>query len=110
MNDRDETITTIRDALRQRSGKAWSVKGGRGTAWGWITIDAPPKRKTANWDGDGPGSQMTLADREELAQLLDLPHPIHQSEHIPSGDDYRAEYIDRAQGRTPTQYGMQYWD
>jgi hypothetical protein len=25
------------------------VTGGRGTAWGWITIDAPPKRRTWQW-------------------------------------------------------------
>jgi hypothetical protein len=44
--DRDETIKRIRKALRARSGKDWSVTGGRGTAWGWITIDAPPRRRT----------------------------------------------------------------
>ncbi len=111
MNDRNEAITTIREALKRRSGKAWSVKGGRGTAWGWITIIAPPRRRTANWDGDGPGHYMTQADREELTRLLDLPQPVHfQGESIPSGSDYRAEYIDRAQGRTPTRYGKQYWD
>lgn len=43
---RDSAISTIRAALRRRSGKAWSVTGGRGTAWGWITIEAPPARRT----------------------------------------------------------------
>jgi len=38
--DRNETIKTIRAALRRRSGKLWSVTGGRGTAWGWLSIDA----------------------------------------------------------------------
>lgn len=42
--DRNETIKRIKDALKRRSGKPWSVTGGRGTAWGWITIDAPPAR------------------------------------------------------------------
>jgi hypothetical protein len=46
--DRDETIKQIKTALQRRSGKTWSVTGGRGTDWGWITITAPPKRCTAN--------------------------------------------------------------
>jgi hypothetical protein len=44
--DRDEAIARIKSALKLRSGKTWSVKGNRGTAWGWIDIDAPPKRRT----------------------------------------------------------------
>ncbi len=44
--DRDEAIARIRTALKRRSGKAWSVTGGRGTAWGWITVEAPPARRT----------------------------------------------------------------
>jgi len=43
---RDSAIERIRAALKRRSGKLWSVKGGRGTGWGWITIDAPPARQT----------------------------------------------------------------
>jgi hypothetical protein len=44
--DRDETIKAIRTALKRRSGKTWSVTGGRGTAGGWINISAPPRRCT----------------------------------------------------------------
>lgn len=44
--DRDATIKRIRAALKKRSGKDWSIKGGSGTAWGWIEIDAPPRRRT----------------------------------------------------------------
>lgn len=47
--DRDVAIKRIKTALKKRSGKDWSVKGGRGTAWGWIKIDAPPRRKTWDW-------------------------------------------------------------
>ena len=43
---RDQAIKRIRDALKLRSGKPWSVTGGTGTAWGWIRIDAPPARRT----------------------------------------------------------------
>jgi hypothetical protein len=48
-NDRDAAIKRIKTALQRRSGKTWSVTGGRGTAWGWITIDAPPRRRTWRW-------------------------------------------------------------
>ena len=61
--DRNETIKRIRTALRKRSGKAWSVKGGRGTAWGWIQIDAPPSRR--NFDG----YQMSPSDRAQLRDV-----------------------------------------
>ena len=43
--DRDEAIKRIRSALKRKTGKTWSVTGGRGTAWGWITVQAPPKRR-----------------------------------------------------------------
>jgi hypothetical protein len=46
--DRERTVKLIRTALRLRSGKAWSVSIGRGTARGWITITAPPAR---HWNG-----------------------------------------------------------
>ncbi len=42
--DRNETIKAIRTALKNRSGKPWSVKCGRGTAGGWLHISVPPKR------------------------------------------------------------------
>jgi hypothetical protein len=44
--DRDAAIKRIRAALKFRSGKDWSVTGGKGTAYGWIKIDAPPRRRT----------------------------------------------------------------
>lgn len=43
--DRDEAIKRVRAALKRKTGKTWSVTGGRGTAWGWITVEAPPKRR-----------------------------------------------------------------
>ena len=43
---RSETIKAIKQALQKRSGKQWSVTGGKGTAYGWLSIDAPPKRRT----------------------------------------------------------------
>jgi hypothetical protein len=128
MNDRDTAIKTIRDALKRRSGKQWSVTGGRGTAWGWIRIDAPPSRRTAHsrlkagatndWpesyetvDTGEPGGYMTPADREELSRLLGLEKTVHcQGESIPAQGNYYQEYIDRAQGKTPSVIGEPYWD
>lgn len=102
--DRDTAIKAIRTALRKRSGKAWSVRGGRGTAWGWITISAPPARS-----GDFGG--MSDEDAAELGQLLGLDGSAHfQGVSIAAGSDYRREYIARAEGREPDEIGTPYWD
>lgn len=45
---RNDVTKIIRNNLKIRSGKAWSVRGGRGTGSGWITISAPPARRTDN--------------------------------------------------------------
>ena len=112
--DRNETIARVRSALRKRSGKAWSVTGGRGTAWGWIEIESPPRRRTFDFQGvdEGePGHYMGHVDRDELAKLLGLPDRVHaQGVSIPAGGDYRQEYVDRAEGRAPSVIGTPYWD
>lgn len=114
--DRSEAIKRIKAGLESRSKKKWSVKGGRGTGWGWLRIDAPPSRRTFSFDGkeDGrpPGEgYMSLEDRRELAALLGMQGEIHaQGESVPSGGDYYEEFVDRAEGRTPTKYGKPYWD
>ena len=63
--ERNEAIKRIRTALQKRSGKQWSVKGNRGTAWGYIDISAPPRRLEAGC--------MWGEDRLELGKLLGLP-------------------------------------
>lgn len=129
--DRDKAIALIRTALKRRSGKAWSVTGGRGTAWGWIRIDAPPARRiwrhvpkpgfdehSAPPGKDGwteaptgkPGGHTGPQERAELAKLLGLERVHEQGESIPSAGDYRHEYVDRAEGRTPCVHGTPYWD
>ncbi len=125
MTSRDETIQIIRQALRRRSGKAWSVTGGRGTAWGWITIDAPPARRTAHWVlktgapdlpenyteviNNAPG-HITPADRAELAKLLGIENTHCQGVSIPASSAHYREYIARAKGETPTEIAQPYWD
>lgn len=105
--DRDEAIAAIRAALRRRSGKVWSVRGGRGTTWGWIKIIAPPRRC-------GADGAMTEEDRVELAELLGLDPAVgtahRQGIDVPSSTHYRHEYIARAEGREPEIYGYAYWD
>ena len=106
--DRNEAITKIRQALKARSDKSWSVTGGRGTAWGWITVEAPPKRRTVNFDGTGPCDCTTPEEREELAKLLDLCSVHQQGHSIPASTNHYREYVARAEGRTPEVYGKRY--
>lgn len=125
--NRNETIKAIRDNLKRRSGKAWSVTGGRGTAYGWIRIDAPPARRTAHAvhkagaignapedyetkDTGEPNGYMTDADRKELAALLGLDSVHSQGVVIPAANDYYQEYLDRSAGLPPSRIGEPYWD
>ena len=129
--DRNATIKAIRDALKRRSGKPWSVTGGRGTAWGWIHINAPPARRTfkhreragvngycASWrdqyeeyDSGEPGNSMSQSETEELARLLCVEaSQTSGGVGVPASYEYRREYIDRAEGRTPSVIAEPYWD
>ena len=125
--DRNTAISEIKAALRRRSGKPWSVTGGRGTAYGWITIDAPPARRMAKcrlkvgaittWPEDyeqyidsTPGGSMTPDDRTELAKLLGLEAVHIQGVNVPASNQYYQEYLDRANGRTPSVIGQPYWE
>jgi len=127
MTDRKETIQEIKTALKRRSGRAWSVTGGHGTAWGWITIGALPSKRTCHSiqrpgtvgnpgdyddiDTGQPCGYMTLADRNKLGELLGLNEPVHcQGVKIPASNDYWTEYIDRANGHQPSVTGKPYWD
>lgn len=124
--ERDEAIREIRAALRRRSGKAWSVTGGRGTAWGWITIEAPPARRTwghrlresalndwpesyEGYDTGEPGRSMTPDDQKELAGLLGL-ESVHGGVGISASNDDYQEHVDRANGRVPSVIAKPYWD
>jgi len=107
MIDRNEAIARIRKALKVRSGKAWSVTGSRGTAWGWINIDAPPARRTWHFETGPDGKRvdnpkeindpsrtfghMSPDDREELARLLDETTVHHQGVSV--SPDAREYYV-----------------
>lgn len=95
---RELTIKIIKHNLLVRSGRAWSVRGGRGTAYGWITVASS-------------ADHVTEADAVELSRLMGLSRPVHcQGLQIPAGHDYWQEYVQRSAGRTPTVRGQQYWD
>jgi len=129
--DRAEAIRRIKAGLESRSGKTWSVTGGKGTAYGWLTIDAPPKRRiyrlhnrpgTTGKDPDDyrNGQYLPTAepgrgyagpiDRATLAELLGKEEVHFQGEKVPAGQDFYYEYIDRAEGRTPAKIAERNWD
>ena len=128
MNDRNDTIAKIKAALKRRSGKSWSVTGGRGTAWGWITVDAPPARRTwthrlkcgavtdrpedyEEFNSGQPGHFMGPEDRAELGRLMGFDRPAHsQGVSIMASHDAWQEHLDRAEGRTPEKIAQPYWD
>lgn len=100
--DRNQTIAVIRQALRARSGKAWSVKGGRGTSWGWIEITSPPARRESF-------GYLSDADRAELGELLGV-EVHHQGIQVPASMAHRREFIERAEGKPVTEIAQPYWD
>lgn len=65
-NSRTETIDRIRVALKRRTGRAWSVRGGRGTGYSWIEIAAPSSRR-------GEFGRISEEDAAELSRIFDLP-------------------------------------
>lgn len=127
-SDRNGIIKEIKTALEKRSGKKWSVTGGKGTAYGWITVDAPPSRRTCHsrlkagalndwpesWEhvnmGES-GGYITAEDAAELARLLGKETVHHQGESIPASHDHYREYLHRALYGNPGSFNAQpYWD
>lgn len=101
--ERNEAIKRIKTALESRSHRKWSVTGGRGTTWGWLTITAPPKMRE-----DGA---MTPADCRALADLLGMDRPVHpQGENVPASTKDWEWYIARAEGRKAGPKPEPYWD
>lgn len=125
---REEVIKAIKAALERRSGKKWSVTGGRGTAYGWLHIDAPPKERT--WHRRDTGAKDLQGDpvyewyndptqkfgytsparRQELAALLGKTDIHCQGENIPASTAYYMEYLDRAETGRAEHNATPYWD
>lgn len=92
---RDAVIKDIRASLKSRSGKAWSVRGGEGTAWNHITISAPPSRLV--------NGRLSEEDSAELHKLLGLswnPNPgvTVQSITVEDTNQARLDFMNRARG------------
>lgn len=123
--DRNEAIKRIRVALKKRTGRPWSVTGGRGTAWGWITVQAPPKRRvdhiqSETWDRANPdkllftevappaggnGLYTNLEDCAELAKIfsLDKLHIHAQGLSIsPDSNEYYVYLAENGKKLEPT--------
>lgn len=99
--DRNEAIAEIRKALKARTGRTWSVTGGKGSSWGWITVTAPPKRS--------PGyGEMNADDMAVLGKALDMD-VHHQGYMVPASSAHRREAVARAQG-LPYEVAAAYWD
>ena len=108
---REQAIARIKAGLKARSGKSWSVAGGKGTAWGWLRVAAPPARRVdSNGTTEGGRWYTSTAECAELASLLGLERVHHQGESVPSGSDFYSEFVARAEGRTPTVFGSRNWD
>lgn len=101
--DRDTAIARIRAALKSRSGKPWSVKGGRGTAWGWITITAPPARRNEC-------NRLQPTDREELRGLFGPEMVDDSGIQIPASDAYYQHWVERAETGATSTTPQPYWD
>ena len=95
-----EAVVAIRTALKARSGKSWSVTHGRGTAYGWITISAPPK---ALVDG-----YMSPEQTAELAKLLGVDRVHFQGYSV--SPDSRDWAVARAEGRDGGEKPAPSWD
>jgi hypothetical protein len=101
--DRASVISSIKQALRQRSGRSWSVTGGKGTAYNWLTIDVLPSECR-----DFAKAEET---RKQLATLLGLARIHSQGHDVPGGNDYYREIIARARYGTDLGFvGKPYWD
>jgi hypothetical protein len=102
--NRNDVIAAIKAGLKARSGKSWSVTGGRGTAHGWIRICVPKSKAIDEW------GTMSDAQCRELAGLLGLERVHCQGESIPADHNYRRVYLARSAGLTPTTTATPYWD
>ena len=109
--ERADAVKRLKKALKTITGKTWSVKGSRGTAWGWIDIQAPKSRRVGHtpdpawkhWeaDPDEPGYfenpdapkdekwYTSKADGDTLADIFDKPGFYHQGMSVsPDGREW----------------------
>lgn len=102
--DRTAAIALIREGLKRRTGWAWSVSGGTGTAYGWIKIKGRAPRATDKW------GSLSEEDAELLYLVAGGHYPDKQGISIPAASDYYRWYIETIWGITPTVNPQPYWD
>lgn len=95
---RDQVIAELKKLLKARTGRTWSVTGGRGTSWGWITITAPPKRRD--------GYQLNDEDRADLDAIFGRGGNSHS---VADSVDYRLQALRQAAGLDFV-VAQPYWD
>ena len=103
--DRNEAIKRIRTALKSRSCLKWSVTGGRGTAWGWITVTAPKSTL-------GEYGEMNEKQRDALGALMNRngERAGRDGISIPASSEFYAYYANAAEGYFPHEMPKPYWD
>ncbi len=97
---RDAVIKELRRLLKDRTGRTWSVTGGRGSSWGWISVSAPPKRREK--------FQLT---EDDYATLRDIFGRMVGTTgyNVPDSSDHRAEALRLAAG-LEAHHAEPYWD
>lgn len=102
---RNNVIKRIKAALHRR-GFDVSVTGGRGTAWGWIHIDLLPSVEKLLTP------EKRRAEYLKLNQALGLDPKCFTTSavSVPASTAHYREYVERAEGRTPTKIAEPYWD
>jgi hypothetical protein len=86
--DRSEVTKHIKKYLRERTGRDWSVTGGRGTAWGWLRIEAPKKRRVCHDENPAYEPFAPVGDpaREELPWIEREPREGEVGYYTPQED------------------------
>lgn len=100
--ERNQAIAQIKAALKAR-GMRYSVRGGRGTAWGWIDVDLlPAVCKSLDYDA----RKQAYRALGDAFGLVNGYGPVS----IPASSAHYREYIQRAKGETPAEIAQPYWD
>ncbi len=94
-DDIDVCCKELRKLLRESTGRDWSVHRGRGTAYSWLTITSPPKRRAL--ERHGRSSYMSVEDQILLSAALGS-HVHVQGESIRPGGGVRGAYVFRIAG------------
>jgi hypothetical protein len=133
--DTNAVCKRIKSALVKR-GLTWvSVKHDTGTAYGWLNIGVMPSKQAQGYHGMNCEQLTALCDALGFDESdyhrcsvnrRDFPDSTtcqvllretykgirwgHNSIGVMDTYDAYKEFIDRAEGRTPSVYGVRYWD